>query len=369
MNKNIYIYGGSFDPVHNSHLIISKTILEKDKDSKLVFTIAKSPRWKTPKETIKNRLDMLKIGLKAIGISNYDIDEYEINSKNDVNYTIDTLKHIIIKYGKDKNYYLVIGGDQVNKFHEWKDALEISRLSKIIYVKRKGIPLSLKNIRLFNMTRLNLEVDATSSTDIRELKSLDIPMEVFDYIEKNELYFIKKIKSFLIEKRYVHSLSVAKLCYEIAKNNNLDKPMDYFIAGLLHDIGKYVPKDKSDLIMNKYYKKYLYMHMSEKSYHQFLGEYIAKKEFGITNKTILGAIKYHCSGNEHMSKMAKIVYAADKIDPNRGYDSKYMIDACNKDFEKGFILVLSENIKHLESKGLDYNNRLTNSCIKCYLNK
>ena len=46
----------------------------------------------------------------------------------------------------------------------------------------------------------------------------------------------------------------------------------------------------------------------------------------------------------------EIVFACDKIDPTRGYDSKYMIDAMKKDYASGFKLVLHENMIYLEKK-------------------
>lgn len=363
--KNIYIYGGSFDPIHNVHLKIAKHFATKE-NSVVLFSVAKAPRWKQPSETASDRLNMLKLGLKEANIENYIIDKYELNSKSDVNYTIDTLKHIIKTYGEDNKYYLIIGGDQVNKFDDWKSANEISKLSQIIYVKRKGIKLDKSLVKKYKMIDSGLVVDGTSSTAIRELKSLDIPESVLRYIEEHNLYFIKTVKDYLIEKRFIHSLSVAKLAYEIAKSNHIKNYDEFYIAGLLHDIGKYIPEKNTMTIINSHYKKEA-RDLSLKAYHQFVGEYIALKDFGITNKAILCAIRYHCSGSRNMSKMAKVIYAADKIDPNRGYDSKYMIDACMKDIDTGFELVLSENIKHLQSKGLDYNNHLTKACVNRYL--
>ena len=366
MINNIYIYGGSFDPVHNAHLEIMK-YLSKEEDSLLILTIAKAPRWKTPTETIDDRLNMLKLSLKEKNIENYVIDDFELNSDKDVNYTIDTLKHIVDTYGKDKHYYLVIGGDQVNKFNEWKSAKEISELSTVLYIKRAHINLNKEIIKEYKMKRIPLTLPATNSTDVRECRDLDVPDCVLNYIFDNNLYFVKKIRSYIEERRYLHSVSVAKLCYEIAKSNHLKKPDRFFIAGLLHDIGKRVKEDEELEIMSKYYKKYL--SLPKKAYHQFLGAFIAENDFQIKDKVILNAIKYHCSGNKNMSIMGMIVYAADKIDPLRGYDSKYMINPCMENAKEGFRFVLSENIKHLESQGKDYNNPLTLACIRCYLNK
>ncbi len=68
-----------------------------------------------------------------------------------------------------------------------------------------------------------------------------------------------------------------------------------------------------------------------------------------------------------MTRLGKIIYASDKIDPKRGYNSKYMIDACLEDDEKGFRFVLEENKKFLESKSKEIHNRYSDACFTYYL--
>ncbi len=176
---------------------------------------------------------------------------------------------------------------------------------------------------------------------------------------------LKAVEKHLDKDRFEHVKSVALLCYKIAKSNKLDNPLRYYFAGLIHDIAKNM--DKSSDVINKYLNGY------EKSFpryclHQFLAPYITKEEFSFNDEEILDSIKYHCSGKANMSDMAKIVYAADKIDPLRGYDSKDMIEAMLKDFKSGFIFVLKENKKFIESKGKEDDfNILSNECFKYYL--
>ena len=90
-------------------------------------------------------------------------------------------------------------------------------------------------------------------------------------------------------------------------------------------------------------------------------------DFNIKDEEILDAIKYHATGKQNMSKIGKIVYASDKIDPSRGYNSQDMINECLKDIDSGFNYVLSENIKYFKLKNMEYKNPLTIQCIKYYL--
>ena len=112
MNK--IIFGGTFDPIHNGHLRIAKAI-QINFDGELIFVPSKSPRWKTPLTDANHRLNMLKIAISDYQI-NGTIENYELESEADINYSIDTVKYLKNKYPNDKLLF-VIGADQVNKFH------------------------------------------------------------------------------------------------------------------------------------------------------------------------------------------------------------------------------------------------------------
>ena len=67
-----------------------------------------------------------------------------------------------------------------------------------------------------------------------------------------------------------------------------------------------------------------------------------------------------------------IVYACDKIDPLRDYDSSNLISAMKEDYIKGFKKVLKENILFLKQESSlknnnFYLNKYTEACIKEYL--
>ena len=163
----------------------------------------------------------------------------------------------------------------------------------------------------------------------------------------------------------MHTLSVAKLSYEIAKANNIADSKKVIIAALLHDIGKEVPMEEQKKIMVDNFSEYLDLHPV--IYHQFVSAYLAEKDFGITDKVILDAIKYHTTSNSNMSDVAIIVYCADKIEPTRGFDSKDLINSMKSSVNTGLVDVLRSNIEYYERKGIDYKNKLQMACIKQYL--
>lgn len=363
--KNFVVFGGTFDPVHNGHLRISKKAAKKFNAS-IIFVPVKAPRWKTPEETSNQRLEMLKIALKDASF-NYEICDFELNSENEINYSIDTVKHLKNLH-KEDNLYFLIGADQVNKFREWKDAKEIAELSHVVYVNRPGFNLDQSIIKEFNMTDLEyFESGEVSSSAIREMKSVDLPLDVLKYIEKNRLYFVKKVADIIPEKRLNHSIEVANLALEVAKVNKLEPLEKYFFAALLHDLGKCYVKDDENLLslMKKLYPEYL--DIPNFAYHQFIGEYLAEAKLGVEDPEILDAIKFHCTGKANMSPLGMVVYACDKIEPTRDFDSTWLIDACMKNWKEGFLTTLEDNRKYLLGAKKDITNRLTDECFAMYL--
>jgi nicotinate-nucleotide adenylyltransferase len=262
----------------------------------------------------------------------------------------------------------LIGADQVNVFHNWKDADEIAKLATVTCISRPEYKIDEKNVKRFNIKMLTYNhTGEVSSTKIRNLQSIDAPSSVIDYIEKNRLYYMDKISKMLDVERLEHSLSVAHLARSIAVKNQRSEYQKAYIAGLLHDLGKNCSLEDTIAIMKEHYKDYV--NLPPFSYHQFAGAYIAEKEFGIKDAEILDAIRFHATGKPHMSPLGKIIYCADKIDPLRGFNSEPLIKKCYQNYYLGFIVVLSANRDYLLANGKDINNSLTESCMQLYLGK
>lgn len=357
------IFGGSFDPIHNGHLKIASETKNYLNADKVLFLIAKSPRWKECNATDEDRLNMLKLALSKY--EGFEISYLELDSNDEVNYTYETLK----KYHRDENeeVYFLFGADQEEKLHLWHHIDDLSKLVKLVCFKRPGYKINKENIEKYHVTLIDVEVSNMSSSSLRSLEDLDAPKEVLSYISSHGLYYIKDIKKYISNKRFLHSVSVAETAYDIALNNGVD-PSKAYVAGLLHDIAKEIPLEEHI----RYIKENIgesYLSIQKPLYHQFTGVKIAREVFGIKDEEILEAIKVHATGSGMMSKMAKILYAADKIEPTRGYDSSELINECIKDIDTGFVKVLDENVKFFIEKGIKYDNPLTLECIKTYLKK
>lgn len=133
---------------------------------------------------------------------------------------------------------------------------------------------------------------------------------------------IKKwLKSNLTEEKYVHSLGTAQAAKEIAEKCGYDSEKAYF-AGLLHDCAKNLPYEE----MLELCKNSINLEVGEsdnkKILHAPAGAVLAKKHFMVADTEVLSAIRWHTLGNSNMSLLDKIIFLADKIEPEtRGRDA------------------------------------------------
>ena len=358
--KKIILFGGSFDPIHNAHLELTKKAFDFLKADKCYFILSQTPRWKKPLTSGKQRLEMLKLALKAY--PEFEISLIEYNSEVET-YTYET----VLKFGnfEENKYYYLIGSDQLNLLDKWYEIEKLSSLVQFIVFNREGYPINQENLKKYHCILLNNETIDISSSNIRSLKAINSPKKVLDYIAKNDLYYFNDLKKYISQKRLVHSKSVASLAYELALKNNVN-PNDAYLAGLLHDIAKGISPKKSREMMEKHFPT-LVNEVPPAVYHQFLGCLMAKRRFSITNPSILLAIEFHATGCGRMDKLGKIIYVADKLDPTRGWDSKKYITKCKRSIQRGFPKVLEANIEYLIESGTRYENNFTFSCIDRYL--
>lgn len=359
MNK--IIFGGGFDPIHLGH--INMALMAQNKyGGEVIFVPAKVAIWKSSSINQEHKLAMLKLAIKDF--ADFSVDTFELD-QNEQPRSYQTVEYFKKKYPNDKLYFL-IGQDQVNAFHEWAKPEEIAKNTQIIYYERPKYELNELNVDKYHMIAVSGPIMDVSSSDIRELRSANLQEDVIKYIEDNELYFIKKIKPMLKESRFKHSKSVAHTAYSIAKHHHLDFSKAY-VAGILHDVAKSINDEESLRLMKEFFPGYL--DIGAYAYHQFIGAMLARDTFGVHDQEILDAIKYHTTGRKQMGWLEKLIFASDKIEPTRPYDSSSLINAMYEGFEKGFITVLDANRDFLISKDKMVDNRFTADCFKYYLNK
>lgn len=181
----IGIYGGSFDPIHNGHLMLGQYAMHELQLDRLMFVpTGTPPEWYKGKlSSREHRLNMIYKTMCNLFSSvefNYMLNLYEINKKG-VCYTIDFIRHIKKHYKTDL-LFLICGPDVADNIHKWKDYNE---LKELVHIRIAGKDFYCPDFHI-------------RSSNIKELVRLNKPITFFvnekveKYIKENNLYKEKK---------------------------------------------------------------------------------------------------------------------------------------------------------------------------------
>ena len=176
-----------------------------------------------------------------------------------------------------------------------------------------------------------------------------------DYTKTDQKEILKWLKENLTEERYLHSLGTAECAKELAKQFGEDEEKAY-IAGLLHDCAKCFDNKKLLEIIKNNLKIDENEMMNYKTLHAPVSAYCAKKDFGVCDDEILTAIRWHTLGSKKMTTFDKIIFLADKIEPNTrdaGYREEILeILKEENGLDKALLRCYQETIKSLVKRGL-----------------
>ena len=132
-------------------------------------------------------------------------------------------------------------------------------------------------------------------------------------ISENEIK--QWLKENLNSERYIHSLGTAECAKELAEKFGLNSEKAY-TAGLLHDCAKCFSNEKLLEIIHSNLQVEEAEMLNYRTLHAPVSAYYAQKEFGVEDNEILSAIRWHTLGQIEMSNFEKIIFLADKIEPN-----------------------------------------------------
>lgn len=360
----IGILGGTFDPVHKAHIEIANLAIERLKLDKVIFIPNRIPPHKEENFLSKeDKLNMLNLAIK--NNSKFETDTFEID-RDSVSYLYITLEYLKEKYKNDELYFLA-GADNIKTITTWKNPHLIFRYANIVFIKRPDYKLDKVLINKLSsnyggkISVLDFEGINISSTVIRdrfenciEVKHL-LDNEVYSYIILNCIYpgkLLSKLKKMLKPERFEHSKNVAREAYKLATvyGENCEKA---YYAGLLHDCAKNIDLDFQLKLISEF-NEYEIME-NELSYpkviHALCGPIIAKKEFGVDDKEILDAIRYHTLGNINMSKFDKILYIADLISSERNYKGiEILREIAYNNIDKAIVMSIDNTLSYLQGK-------------------
>lgn len=193
------IFGGSFNPIHNSHLALcayAKIALNLDRI--ILIPTGDNPYKENYSVSRFDRYEMTRLAIE--GLSGYEVSDIEINRPGE-SYTVDTIREL--NKGRDDAYYFISGSDILLQLGGWKHFDELATMTNFAVVKRKEVDNSkylIEAERLHNVYGAGIYLledympKNLSSTVVRDvIKSGDdfkdlVPQKVYEYIKDKGLY-------------------------------------------------------------------------------------------------------------------------------------------------------------------------------------
>lgn len=195
--KLVGLFGGTFDPIHNGHVVVASAAANKLNLEKVIFVPAGNPYFKTRKgEQITCSEDRIKMVELAIGERiNFDVSDIETRREGP-SYTLDTVRQL---KEEGKHIVVIIGLDALVYIAEWYRPKVLLEECKILAVTRPGVNKTLvSRIPIAGIEKkieiLDVDTPNISSTKVRQLiregLSLEgiVPQKVIEYINERRLY-------------------------------------------------------------------------------------------------------------------------------------------------------------------------------------
>lgn len=193
------IMGGTFDPIHNGHLVAAEQALGDLDLDVVVFMPAGSPAYKQDKRVTMGE-DRYAMTLLAVSDNpHFTASRLEVDRPG-VTYTADTLSFLRDVYPENVELFFITGADAVVDIVNWHDSEVIAKIATIVAATRPGYDLAKAQEAIdasgkgFRVVYLEVPALAISSSYLRErvcarqsLRYLT-PDTVIGYIQKRDIY-------------------------------------------------------------------------------------------------------------------------------------------------------------------------------------
>jgi nicotinate-nucleotide adenylyltransferase len=188
------VLGGTFDPVHNGHLIIAEALREKLDLVQVLFLLSARPPHKSSPALAswQDRLHMIQLALK--GNPHFQASDIEIE-RDGLSYTVESIEQLELRYGKKYRILFVVGADSILEIFTWREPQRLLASRSLVVVPRPGFDLNDLDPEVAKgVTVIQTPLIEISSTDIRRRvrdgRSIQylVPSEVASYIHRQNLY-------------------------------------------------------------------------------------------------------------------------------------------------------------------------------------
>jgi len=192
----IGVFGGAFDPPHVGHVALARAAVDQLRlDQLLIFPTGQAWHKARALSAAEHRLAMA--GLAFDDVPRASVDGRELRRAGPT-YTVDTLRELRGEY-PGAHLLLVIGADQAEALHSWRESAEIGHLATISIAARarpagSAGEFDASNLPVSRLEPLELPPMPVSATQVRALvadrKGIEhlVPAAVARYIEQHFLY-------------------------------------------------------------------------------------------------------------------------------------------------------------------------------------
>ncbi len=375
----IGVYGGSFNPPHLGHVKAALACREELGLDRVLVIPASVPPHKALASGSASAQERLRLTRLAFSdLPGFEVLDLELRREGK-SYTADTLRELKAQYPKD-DLFLMMGTDMFLSFQDWYRPAEIAACARLVCFSRydadekNRAALEKQALALeqaFGQKPILLQNDCfdISSTEVRRLVFFGIagpylPEAVLREIEALGLYGagldakklpFEKLRDLSLslhkKSRVPHAEGVCETAREMAKRFGADEALAAR-AGILHDVTKALNKTQQLALAEKLGVQLTeFERQNPQLLHAKTGAAAARALFGECEE-VASAIAWHTTGKPDMTKLEKIVYLADMIEPNRSYPTVDEIRAAaERDLDEGTLLALDRTIAFLQEQG------------------
>lgn len=191
MKKHVGLYFGTFNPVHIGHMIIAQFMLENSNMDELWFMVTPHNPHKIKSSLLEDRqrLHMVELAIEDHVKMKASDEEFHLPQPS---YTITTLAHLREKF-PTKEFSLIMGMDNLQGFHKWKNHERIIASHDIYVYPRPGFTGGQfrEHPKVHLIPAPNMELSSTQiRQSIHDGKNISfmLPQKVWEYLEANTYY-------------------------------------------------------------------------------------------------------------------------------------------------------------------------------------
>jgi nicotinate-nucleotide adenylyltransferase len=191
--RRLGIMGGTFDPIHNGHLVAASEVAHLFGLDEVVFVPTGKPWLKSEQKVTAAEDRYLMTVIATASNPRFSVSRVDIE-RSGPTYTIDTLRDIRGVYGPAAELFFITGADALAQMLSWRDMDELFTLAHFIGCTRPGHQLSDPGLPNGRVSLVEVPALAISSTECRQrVRSGEpiwylVPDGIVQYINKRGLY-------------------------------------------------------------------------------------------------------------------------------------------------------------------------------------